>query len=54
MGLVRAILPTAVSVGAEAEWSTAITIGASAKISLTGELIVELLEFILDEAGVPA
>ena len=53
-GLVRVILPSSVSAGVEAELSLGFVAGASGTIMLTGELIVELLDLILDEAGVPA
>ena len=53
VGLVKAIGPSSVSIGAELEWSTIISIGASGSITITGDLIVELLDLILKEAGVP-
>ena len=54
VGFVRAIAPSSASLGAEAELSIGITIGASGKITLTGSLIAELLDMILEESGVPA
>ena len=53
VGFVRVIAPTSASLGAEAELSIGITIGASGKITLTGNLIAELLDMILEEGGVP-